>query len=82
MVKARGIIKRVLNKGTKCAIYNVEIVTPLENGRTTKCWINYVMFNPSIFYEEGNEIEINGYLHSNSYEKDGKKVYTTEIVAV
>lgn len=33
------------------------------------------------YVKKGSQIAIVGHLHTDSYEKDGRKVYTTEIVA-
>lgn len=79
MVKTKGIVKKVLSHSAKCVIYNVELNEEV-NGKTKKCWINVIQFTPSMILVEGAELDINGYLHSNCYEKAGEKIYTTEIV--
>ena len=33
------------------------------------------------FFEKGKEIIVEGHIQTGSYEKDGKKIYTTDIIA-
>jgi len=49
-------------------------------------WTNVVVFgkrgeNVARFLKKGSELTINGRLQTRSYEKDGQKVWVTEVVA-
>ena len=49
-------------------------------------WTNVVVFgkqgeNAARFLKKGSELAINGRLATRSYEKDGQKVWVTEVVA-
>ncbi len=81
-VVLRAEIKKVLLDTDKVNKYSIAV--PSE---TTKHNVSYAYLNLTEFvdnekpYDVGSLIHIEGHISSDSYEKDGKKFYTTDIIA-
>ena len=75
--------------GTGLAVANFTLAikreTKNKDGEYDSDFINCIAFGNhaemiSKFFDKGSKIGIEGHIQSGSYEKDGKKVYTTDVV--
>lgn len=81
IVTIEGIIKKVIYANENVASYSLETHKTSPKGNTIKSWVTIKEFKPSLHYEVGDHVIINnGELATDSYEKDGKKVYNTVVV--
>lgn len=79
-VTLEGIIFKVLYTSEKVANYILENHTVSPKGNTIKTWVNIKEFNPELHYEKGEHVAINGEINTDTYEKNGKKIYNTVII--
>ena len=81
-VKLSGVVKNVLHQSDKVVTFTIctESKADTEKGSTVN-FPTIKWFNPSDKVEEGDTLAIYGYYHTGSYEKDGKRYYTTDVVA-
>lgn len=57
-----------------------------ESGEKITHWVPVCVWNQAADYldqyaKKGDRIEVEGYIKTDSYDKDGKTVYTTEVTA-
>ena len=71
------------NQREKVCRFTLDVATPTPNGKTAHAFIPVVWFNSDIedTVTEGEKVAVNGALRTGSYEKDGRKIYTVEVVA-
>lgn len=80
-VNIEGIINKVIYANENVAGYVLESHKVSPKGNTIKSWLAIKEFKPSLHYEVGDHVIIkDGELATDSYEKDGKKVYNTVVV--
>lgn len=80
-VEIEGVINKVIYATEKVAGYVLETCKTSPKGNNIKSWVTIKEFTPSLHYEVGDHVTIkNGELATDSYEKDGKKVYNTVVV--
>lgn len=79
-VTLEGIIYKVLYTSEKVANYVLENHTVSPKGNTIKTWVNIKEFKPELHFEKGERVTITGEIGTDSYEKDGKKIYNTVII--
>lgn len=77
----RGTIKRVLLDAEKVKKYSVDVPSETPNGKTSHAYLNVTEFSTDGAWEVDTVIHIEGHLSTGSYEKNGKKFYTTDIIA-
>ena len=58
---------------------SLDILSTSPSGKTIHTYVNYVWFSPSMELEEGDVINGQAHLYTDSYEKDGEKRYTLGI---
>ena len=76
-----GFIHKVLYATENVAGYVLETHKVSPKGNIIKSWLTIKEFKPSLHYEVGDPVIIkDGELATDSYEKDGKKIYNTVIV--
>lgn len=81
IVTIEGIIKKVIYANENVAGYSLETHKTSPKGNTIKSWVTIKEFKPSLHYEVDDHVIIkNGELATDSYEKDGNKVYNTVVV--
>lgn len=83
----RDIELRYTNTGTAVANGNIAVNRQFKNqeGNYDADFINLVMFGKTAeimanYVKKGHQVGIEGRIQSGSYEKDGKRVYTTDVV--
>ena len=81
VVVIRGTIKRVLLDGEKMKKYSIDVPSVTPKGNTSHTFLNVTEFSTDGAWEEGTLIHVEGHLSTGSYEKNGKKLYTTDIIA-
>ena len=71
------------NQREKVCRFTLDVATPTPNGKTTHAYVPVVWFNGDSedTVTDGEKVAVNGALHSGSYEKDGRKIYTFDVVA-
>lgn len=80
-VNIEGLIHKVLYATENVAGYVLETHKVSPKGNTIKSWLTIKEFKPSLHYEVGDHVIMSeGELATDSYEKDGKKVYNTVVV--
>lgn len=85
MVVVEGKITRVFAGKTEKAPSRVSIrnVDDWKGNYVTR-YVNWTIFPNCAGFEnikEGNTVKIVGRISENSYEKDGQKIYTTDVIA-
>lgn len=81
-VVLRAEIKRVLYDSPKCNKYAIAVPSATSKGNVSYAFLNLTEFETdSEPLEVGTLVNIEGHLASSSYEKDGRKLYTTDIIA-
>ena len=85
MVVTEGKITKVLPGKSEKAPSRVSIRNVDDfNGKFVARYVNWTIFPNCKGFEnikEGNTVKIIGRISENSYEKDGKKVYVTDVIA-
>lgn len=78
----RGVVRKVLFDGEKVKKYSIDVPSETKNGKTAHAFINVTEFSTDGALAEGTSVNIEFHLSTGSYEnKEGKKIYTTDIVA-
>lgn len=81
-VVLRAEVKRVLLDSDKVNKYSIAVPSETAKGNVSYAYLNLTEFcNNESPYEVGTLIHIEGHMASGSYEKNGKKFYTTDIIA-
>lgn len=81
-VVLRAEVKKVLLDHPKCNKYSIAVPSETAKGNVSYAYLNLTEFcNNESPYEVGTLIHIEGHMASDSYEKNGKKFYTTDIIA-
>lgn len=67
----------------KVCRFTLDVVTPTNGGKVSHAYIPCVWFNGDTedTVTTGEKIAVHGAIRTGSYEKDGRKVYTVEVVA-
>ena len=83
----KAVELRYTQKGMAVANFTIAISREIkkEDGTYDADFINCVAYGKqaealSKYLEKGSSIAIEGHIQTGSYEKDGKKVYTTDVV--
>lgn len=78
----RGVVNKVLYDGEKVKKYNIDVPTITKNDRISHAFVNVVEYSIDGALQEGSKVNIEFHIATGSYEnKDGKKIFTTDIVA-
>lgn len=81
-VVLRGEVKRILLDSDKVNKYSLAVPSKTAKGNVSYAFINLTEFcDNSEPYEVGSLLHIEGHIATGSYEKNGKKMYTTDIIA-
>jgi len=80
-VTISGKIQKVLIQSDKCAIFTLDSTRKTPKGNFTHTWVTVCEFEPLTEYEENHLVEVAGYLSTDSYEKNGSKVYQLRVIA-
>lgn len=67
----------------KVCRFTLDVATTTEKGNVAHAYVNIVWFNGDSedTVSEGERVGVNGSIRTGSYEKDGRKIYTTDVVA-
>ena len=70
-------------QGEKVCRFTLDCATKTPNDKISHAYIPCVWFNGDSedTVTEGEHISVNGAIRTGSYEKDGRKIYTVEVVA-
>lgn len=76
---------RYTNDGKPVCNFRIAVNRYSKNGKLTD-YMNIVVFDEraetcKTYLEKGSQVGVEGAIRSGSYEKDGRKIYTTNIVA-
>ena len=78
----RGIVNKVLYDGEKVKKYNIDVPSKTKNDKISHAFVNVVEFSTEDAILEGTKVNIEYHIATGSYDnKDGKKIFTTDIVA-
>ena len=78
----RGVVKKVLFDGEKVKKYSIDVPTKTKNDKISHAFVNVTEFSTEGAIDEGTNINIEFHIATGSYEnKDGKKIFTTDIIA-
>ena len=90
-VQAANDQNRVLINGSvlrpkqteRCCRFTLDVATPTPNGNVSHAYVPVVWFNEASedTVTEKERVAVAGSLRSGSYEKDGRKIYTLDVVA-
>lgn len=81
-VVLRGKIARVVVDSNKVKKYSVGVPSETANGNVVYAYLTVTEFvEDSEAYTVGTIIHVEGKLTTGSYERNGSKTYTTEIIA-
>lgn len=80
-VSISGTIQKILTQSDKCVIFTLDSTRKTPKGNYAHTWATVCEFEPPCEYEEGDAVTVNGYLATDSYEKDGKKLYQLRVIA-
>lgn len=81
-VVLRGEVTRVLIDSEKVNKYCIKVPNKTEKGNVSWAFLTLTEFvKDEAPYEVGTKLHIEAHLASNSYEKNGNKIYTTDIIA-
>lgn len=71
------------NQREKVCRFTLDVATPTPNGKTSHAYVPVVWFNSDSedTVTEGEKVAVNGAIRTGSYEKDGHKIYTVDVVA-
>ena len=71
------------NQREKVCRFTLDVATPTPNGKTSHAYVPVVWFNSDSedTVTEGERVAVNGAIRTGSYEKDGRKIYTVDVVA-
>lgn len=77
-----GTVLRPSQREKVCR-FTLDAATPTPNGKTSHAYVPVVWFNSDTedTVADGEKVAVNGALRSGSYEKDGRKIYTLDVVA-
>lgn len=76
-----GTVSKILCSTNKVCIMNIDSQKKTAKGNVAHTWVTVAEFSPEVEYEVGDMVKVEGYLNTDSYDKDGKKVYTLRVVA-
>ena len=78
----RGVVKKVLFDGEKVKKYSVDVPSKTKNDKISHAFVNVTEFSTEDAIAEGTNVNIEFHIATGSYEnKDGKKIFTTDIIA-
>lgn len=81
-VVLRAEVKKVLLDHPKCNKYSIAVPSETANHKVAYAYLTLTEFSDNETpFEVGTLIHIEGHLSSGSYEKNGKKNFTTDIIA-
>lgn len=81
-VCVRGVIRKILVETEKVVKYSVDVPSTTPKGNISHAFVNVTEFTTEGALEEGSKVTVDGHIATNSYERNGKTTYTTEIIAV
>lgn len=76
-----GKIDKILVSTDKVVIMTIDSTSKTSKGNVAHTWVTVCEFNPEMEYETGDFVEVHGYLNTDSYTKDGKKIYQLRVIA-
>lgn len=81
LVKISGNVMRAKQLEKVCR-FTLDVATTTAKGNTAHAYVPVVWFNENSedTVTDGEHISVYGQIRTGSYEKDGKKVYTTDVV--
>lgn len=81
LVKLTGTVLRAKQMEKVCR-FTLDVATTTAKGNTAHAYAPVVWFNEDTedTVTDGEHVSVYGQLRSGSYEKDGKKVYTLDVV--
>ncbi len=79
-VVIRGHIKRVLFEGENVNKYSIDVPSETPNGKVSHAYLNVTEFSTDGAWAVDDFVHIEGHLSTGSYKKDGKTMYTTDII--
>lgn len=81
LVKISGNVMRAKQMEKVCR-FTLDVATTTAKGNTAHAYVPVVWFNGDSedTVTDGEHIAVYGQIRTGSYEKDGKKVYTTDVV--
>lgn len=81
LVKLTGTVLRAKQSNKVCR-FTLDVATTTEKGNTAHAYAPIVWFNADTddTVTDGEHVSVYGQLKSGSYEKDGKKIYTLDVV--
>lgn len=78
----RGVVSKIIYNGEKVKKYNIDVPSKTKNDKIAHAFVNVVEYSTDGALEEGTNVNIEFHIATGSYEnKDGKKIFTTDIVA-
>lgn len=78
----RGVVNKVLYEGAKINKYSIDVPTKTPNNKIAHAFVAVTEYSEDDAMEEGTKVNIEFHIATGSYKnKEGKKVYTTDIVA-
>lgn len=82
LVKLTGTVLRAKQMEKVCR-FTLDVATTTAKGNTAHAYAPVVWFNEDTedTVTDGEHVSVYGQLRSGSYEKDGKKIYTLDVVA-
>lgn len=83
---ARDAEVRYTASQTAVANFTVAVDRPPKDGKKEADFIRCIAFNKTAemvekYFHKGKQIALQGHINTGSYEKDGQKIYTTDVVA-
>ena len=79
-VVIRGTIRKILLDSEKVKKYSIDVPSETPNGKVSHAFLNITEFSTEGAWEEGTNVHVEGHLSTGSYKKDGKTLYTTDII--
>lgn len=79
-VVIRGTIRKILLDSEKVNKYSIDVPSETPNGKVSHAFLNITEFSTEGAWEVGTNVHIEGHLSTGSYQKDGKTLYTTDII--
>lgn len=76
-----GKIQKILVQNDKCAIFTIDSTRKTPKGNFAHTWATICEFEPPCEYEVNDIVIVSGYLATDSYEKNGSKVYQLRVIA-
>lgn len=80
-VNITGKINKIICQTDKVCIMSIDSTKKSSKGNTIHTWVTVAVFSPEIEFEVNDMVKVGGYLATDSYDKDGNKVYQLRVIA-